>query len=177
MAAIFPIAGIFLIGIPARERKKALLASLLVLALIATFPSCSNSGSGGGGGNQNNPVPSITSFSPTQQVAGSAAQPLTINGTNFMTTSTLTYNGLAQPVTYVSATQLTTTLTQANLATANSYPVVVTNPSPGGGPSGAVNFDVVSKGTPTGTFNVTVTASSGSLTHSTMVTVTVQSAN
>lgn len=177
MAAIFPIAGIFLIGIPARERKKALLASLLVLALIATFPSCSNSGNGGGGGSQNNPVPSITSLSPTQQVAGSAVQPLTINGTNFMTTSTLTYNGLAQPVTYVSATQLTTTLTQANLATANSYPVVVTNPSPGGGPSGAVNFDVVSKGTPTGTFNVTVTASSGSLTHSTMVTVTVQSAN
>jgi len=176
MAAILPIAGIFLIGIPARERKKALLASLLILAVIAMFPSCGGSGGGGGGGNQNNPVPAITSLSPTQQAAGSTPQNLTINGTGFVTSSTVTFNGAAHSATYASATQLTTYLLPGDLAVAGNFPVVVTNPAPGGGASSPVNFDVVS-GTPTGTFTVTVTASSGSLTHSTTFTLTVQSAN
>jgi subtilase family serine protease len=177
MAAILPFAGIFLIGIPARERKKAFLASLLVLALIATFPSCGGSGGGGGGGNQNNPVPAITSLSPTQQVAGSTPQNLTINGTGFVTSSTVTFNGAAHSANYVSGTQLTTYLLPGDLAVAGNFPVVVTNPAPGGGASSPVNFDVVSKGTPTGNFTVTVTASSGSLTHSTTFALTVQSAN
>jgi hypothetical protein len=71
-----------------------------------------------------------------------ATQTLTINGTGFLSTSTVTFNSVAHTATYVSASQLTISLTTADLATAGSYPVVVTNPAPGGGSSTAVNFTV-----------------------------------
>lgn len=168
----FPVLGICLITIPWRVRKRALLATLLAVALVATFSSCG--GSGGGGGQQNNPVPSITSLSPTQQAAGSQGQVLAINGSGFVSSSTATYNGAAHTVTYGgSSTQISIALTASDLAATGNFPVVVTNPSPGGGVSSPVNFNVVT-GTPTGSFNVTVTASSGSLTHNTTFTLTVQ---
>ncbi len=54
----------------------------------------------------------------------------------------MTYNGVAHAATYVSATQLTITLSAGDQATAGSYAVVVTNPAPGGGASNALNFAV-----------------------------------
>ncbi len=90
----------------------------------------------------NNPVPSITSLSPSSAIVGAAAQTLTINGTNFVSTSTVTYNGTPHTPTYVSATQLTISLTTGDQATAGAYPVVVTNPALGGGASTPVNFSV-----------------------------------
>jgi uncharacterized repeat protein (TIGR03803 family) len=48
----------------------------------------------------------------------------------------------------MSATKLTISLTTADLATAGSYPVVVTNPAPGGGTSVAMNFIVANGQTP-----------------------------
>ncbi len=54
----------------------------------------------------------------------------------------MTYNAVAHAATYVSATQLTITLSAGDQATAGSYAVVVTNPAPGGGASNAVNFTV-----------------------------------
>jgi len=170
-AAILPMLGICFLGIPARERRKGSLAMLVVIAFVASFSSCS--GSGGGGGQTTNPVPSITSLSPTQQAAGSNLQTLTINGTGFVSSSTVTYNGSTHISSYVSTSQLTTTLSASDLASAGNFPVVVTNPAPGGGASSAVNFNVVT-GTPTGSFNVTVAASSGSLSHTTTFTLIVQ---
>ena len=170
-SALLPLLGLCLIGIPVWRRKRGALPALMMIALMLTLPSCG--GGGGGGGQQNNPVPAITSLSPTQQAAGSQSQTLTINGTGFITSSAVTYNGTAHTATYVSATELTMSLTASDMATQNSYPVVVTNPAPGGGASNSVDFKVVS-GTPVGTFNVTVTATSGSLQHSTTVALTVQ---
>ncbi|HWY02360.1 MAG TPA: protease pro-enzyme activation domain-containing protein [Candidatus Acidoferrum sp.] len=168
--AMFPLLGICLIGIPA-WRRGALLAFLMV-ALFLTMPSC---GGGGGGGQViNNPVPSITSLSPTQQAAGSGSQALTITGSGFVSGSTVTYNNVAHYIdSYWTATQLAISLTPGDLATAGSFPVVVTNPAPGGGTSSAVDFNVVT-GTPTGTFNVTITGTSGSLTHTANFTLIVQ---
>ena len=57
-------------------------------------------------------------------------------------TSTVTFNGIAHTSTYVSASQLTISLATADLATAGTYPVVVTNPAPGGGSSSSVPFGV-----------------------------------
>ena len=90
----------------------------------------------------NNPAPAITSLSPTSATAGAAAQTLTINGTKFVSTSTVTYNGVAHTATFVSSTQLTITLSASDQATAGTYAVVVTNPAPGGGASNSVNFTV-----------------------------------
>jgi len=74
--------------------------------------------------------------------AGAGAQTLTINGTGFLSSSTVTYNGVATTATYVSASQLTIPLTASDQAAAGNYPVVVTNPAPGGGASNSVNFTV-----------------------------------
>ena len=93
-------------------------------------------------GTGNNPAPALASLSPVSAIAGSTSQILTLNGTNFLSTSTVTYNGVAHAPTPVSGTQMTIALTTADLATAGSYPVVVTNPGPGGGTSSAVNFTV-----------------------------------
>ena len=67
---------------------------------------------------------------------------MTITGTNFLSASTVTYNGVAHAATYVSATQLTITLSAGDQGTVGSYAVVVTNPGPGGGASNALSFTV-----------------------------------
>jgi hypothetical protein len=90
----------------------------------------------------NNPAPTLTSISPTSANAGAAAETITLTGTNFVSTSTVTYGGAAATATYVSKTQLTLALTTANLATGGTFAVVVTNPTPGGGTSATVNFTV-----------------------------------
>jgi hypothetical protein len=64
-------------------------------------------------------------------------------------------------------------LSPDDVAVAGKYPVTVTNPSPGGGPSSAVNFNIVT-GTPTGSFDVAVGASIGALAHSSNLTLVVQ---
>lgn len=72
----------------------------------------------------------ITSLAVTGTNASSGAGPqaLSINGANFLSTSTVTYNGVAHTATYVSATQLTITLSAGDQAAARTYPLVVTNP-------------------------------------------------
>jgi uncharacterized repeat protein (TIGR03803 family) len=93
-----------------------------------------------------NPIPVITSLSPSSASAGSAAQTLTINGGNFVSSSSVSFNGTARVTIFVSSSQLTITLTAADLATAGTFPVSVTNPAPGGGTSNIVSF-IVSSGT------------------------------
>ena len=90
----------------------------------------------------NNPAPTLTSLSPASAVVGAGSQTLTLNGTNFLASSTVTYNGVGHTATFVSSTQLTISLSAADQATAGSYAVVVTNPAPGGGTSSPLNFAV-----------------------------------
>ena len=126
------------------SRYKGVSAVLLGAALLCfLMTSC---GGGGGGSSSppptSNPAPSITSLSPSSATVGAAAQTLTINGTNFMSSSTVTYNRVAHTATYVSSTQLTTPLSASDQATAGTFAVVVTNPAPGGGASNFMNFTV-----------------------------------
>jgi len=90
-----------------------------------------------------------------------------------MGSSTVRYNSASHFATFVSASQMTMALSTGDIANVGTYPVEVSNPAPGGGSSGATNLSVVT-GTPTGSFQVTVTATSGSLTHSTNFTLIVQ---
>jgi hypothetical protein len=172
---MLPLMGICVIGLAVRGKGTSTLIGLMILSLII-LPSCGGGGHTNGGGQHvtNNPVPAITSLSPTQQAAGSASQDVTINGSGLMISSSVTYNGVLHPVkTFINTTQMSIQLTSNDLAVLGQYPVVVTNPSPGGGASGASNFGVVT-GTPTGTYSVTVTASSGTLTHSSTFGMVVQ---
>ncbi|MCW3097342.1 MAG: cell surface receptor domain protein [Chthonomonadaceae bacterium] len=107
----------------------------------------SNSASGGGTTASktfaiNNPVPTLSSISPTSATHGSAAITLTASGTNFNTRSTILWNGTALTTTYVSATQLKASVSAANLTTVGTATVTVFNPTPGGGTSTAVTFTI-----------------------------------
>jgi hypothetical protein len=55
-------------------------------------------------GTGGNPVPTITSLSPASATAGAAAQTLTIKGTDFLSTSTVTYNAVGRAATFVNST-------------------------------------------------------------------------
>jgi hypothetical protein len=89
-----------------------------------------------------NPVPSMSSLSPASLKVGSAAQTLTINGANFRTTSTVTYNGMAHAATYINSGQVTIALSASDLYALGNEPVVVSNPAPGGGVSSPVSFQI-----------------------------------
>ena len=128
-----------------------------------------------------NPVPTITSLSPSSVIAGAAAQTLTVTGTNFIGTSVVNFNGTNRTTTYVSATQLTIQLTVADQGTVGSYNVTVTNPAPGGGTTAASTFTVnpvpaptltaVSPSNPVGgaTYVITLTGTSFGTTATTTV--------
>lgn len=53
-------------------------------------------------------IPTITGLSPNSVTAGAAAQTLTVNGANFISSSVVNFNGTVRTTTFVSATQLTT---------------------------------------------------------------------
>lgn len=89
-----------------------------------------------------NPAPAVTTLAPSSVAAGSTSASITIIGTGFVNSSTAAINGATRPTAYVSSTQLIVTLTAADLATAGSLPVTVTNAGPGGGTSAAVNLTV-----------------------------------
>jgi uncharacterized repeat protein (TIGR03803 family) len=124
-----------------------ILLSTTDLATAGSYPVMVTNPTPGGGNSTvadfavNNLAPTLISLSPTSAVVGSAAQTLTLTGTNFLATSTVTYNGVGHTVTFLTSTELTISLSTTDLATAGSYPVVVTNPF-GGGSSTPLNFAV-----------------------------------
>lgn len=120
--------------------NKAGIAILFVIAL--SWEAGCGGGSGSTFGPPPNPVPSVTSLSPSSATVGAAAQTMTINGSGFLQSSTVTYNGVAHPATFVSSGQLTIQLSASDEATAGTYALVVTNPPPGGGASVSVTFNV-----------------------------------
>ncbi|MFZ0821806.1 MAG: hypothetical protein WAM91_17215, partial [Candidatus Acidiferrales bacterium] len=89
-----------------------------------------------------NPVPTITTLSPTIVDAGSGTFIVTINGTNFISTSVVNFGGAARATTFVSATQVTAAILAGDVASPGSPSVTVTNPAPGGGTSNSVAFTV-----------------------------------
>jgi hypothetical protein len=92
--------------------------------------------------NVNNPVPTLTSISPTSAVHGSAALTLTVTGSNFNTQSKVLWNGSFLLTTYVSATSLKATVSATQLLTAGTATVTVNNPAPGGGTTAGKTFTI-----------------------------------
>ena len=88
-----------------------------------------------------NPVPSISSISPTNSAAG-ANLTLTVNGANFLAGSVVNFGGKSEPTTFVSSTQLTANVLASDLAAGGTPAVTVTNPAPTTGPSSPVNFAI-----------------------------------
>jgi hypothetical protein len=91
-----------------------------------------------------NPVPTLTSISPASTPVGTlpAGNILTVNGTNFVSSSSVAFNGNLRPTNFVSATQLTVPLRASDVASNATITVTVSNPTPGGGVSGSAAFTV-----------------------------------
>jgi sugar lactone lactonase YvrE len=121
-------------------------SAISIFYAMVLFAALATTGCGGGGGIGSppppNPVPSISGISPGFVAAGAAAQSMTITGTNFISASTVSFNGTEHGATVVNSTQLTLTLSAADQASAACYTVAVNNPSPGGGASNSRNFAV-----------------------------------
>lgn len=110
-----------------------------------------------GGGNSNavtftintinvNPVPVLTSLSPASVTAGSSSFTLTVHGSNFISSSVISWNGSPLTTTFVNSLQLTAPITAAMVASVGTANVTVTNPAPGGGTTAALSFTIVSAG-------------------------------
>jgi trimeric autotransporter adhesin len=85
--------------------------------------------------------PSISNINPASIVAGTASEPIIINGQNFASGAAVQWNGVNVPTTYLSSTQLQAQPTTAELGSPAMIQLTVTNPSPGT-VSQFVNFDV-----------------------------------
>ncbi len=114
---------------------------LLILALLVGLAACGNSGSS----TFTNPTPAISAnspFSPSSAVAGSAAFSLTVNGSGFVSTSQVQWNGSNRVTTFVSSTQLAAAITADDVASPGSASVTVVSPAPGGGTSNVLMFTI-----------------------------------
>jgi hypothetical protein len=92
-----------------------------------------------------NPV--LTSISPATKVAGSAAFTLTVTGSNFVSGSTVTWNGTALTTTYNNSTQLSAAVTSALVASVGTATIAVVSPSPSGATSNSTNFSITAAST------------------------------
>ena len=96
-----------------------------------------------------NPVPTITTLAPNSAAPGGAAFSMLLTGTGFFNgTSTVQWNASNRTTTFVSATQLIANITAADIATAGSASVTVTNSAPGGGTSAVSAFAIGSSSSP-----------------------------
>ncbi|MBI3693655.1 MAG: SBBP repeat-containing protein [Acidobacteria bacterium] len=89
-----------------------------------------------------NPVAVVASLSPASATAGGAGFVLTVNGSSFVSTSVVRWNGDARLTTFVSSTQLRAFIPASDIAAPGAAQVTVLNPAPGGGSSGALAFSI-----------------------------------
>jgi subtilisin family serine protease len=103
--------------------------------------------------------PAITSLSPASVPAGVSSFTLTVNGSNFISSSVVRWNGIDRPTTYTNATSLQATIPASDVAAVGAAQVTLFTPPPGGGTSlTALPFTIVTRPTLSVT---TTTASAG----------------
>lgn len=132
--------------------KHFILAPALVCFLVsAVLTGCGGSGSGSNSGNTTPPVtaPTVTSINPTTVTAGSAPLTLTINGTGFLSTTTVQVGGVADATTFVSGTQVTATVAAPQLQNTGPLSVVAFNGAASSASGAPINLLVIPSSPPT----------------------------
>ena len=89
-----------------------------------------------------NPVPFVGNITPAIADAGGAAFTITVNGSGFLANSTVYWATSALTTVFVSSTELTATVTAADIATPGAAAITVQTPAPGGGMSDVLQFEV-----------------------------------
>ena len=109
------------------------------------------------------PTPTVTAISPASANNGDAPFTLAVTGANFVSGSTIEWNGASRPTTLVSSTQLTAAIPASDVANVGTAQVTVA--TAGAGVSAAQSFTVnqapVPNLTQTGTIIASVTAPTG----------------
>jgi pimeloyl-ACP methyl ester carboxylesterase len=131
------------------------LAAQIPASAVATAGSATvkviNPAPGGGTSNDltlviqpppSNPVPAISSLSPSSVVQNSPDFTLTVNGSGFVPASAVKVGGSHRPTTFISDSQVAATVFSSDIAIAGSVTIKVINPSPGGGNSNGVALTV-----------------------------------
>jgi hypothetical protein len=90
-----------------------------------------------------NPVPALTGLSPTTATVGSPAFTLVVTGMNFVSDSTVYWNGSARATTFVNSGRLDAAISTGDITAIGQIGVTVVNPAPGGGTSNTLFFTVV----------------------------------
>ena len=89
-----------------------------------------------------NPVPVLSSISPTSATAGGSGFVLTVNGSNFVAGAVVQLNGIPFATNFVGTTQLTVSLATSDIPTAGAVSVTVVNPPPDGGTSNSLTLTI-----------------------------------
>ena len=92
--------------------------------------------------NIRNPIPVVSSLTPGSSVIGGTGFTLIINGTGFLPSSVVQWNGVARSTRYVGWTELRVDVAAADTLTVGVASVSVVNPAPGGGTSGILQFSI-----------------------------------
>lgn len=91
-----------------------------------------------------NPTPAVSALSPPSVIVGAPATTVTLAGTGFVNgVTSMTLDGGTVGFSYVSSTELQTTVPAADLAAVGTHTFVVSNPIPGGGTSAGANLTVL----------------------------------
>ena len=101
----------------------------LLLAMLAAFTSACGYSKKATTPTQTGTIPTIAALAPNNATHGDSAFVLVVNGTNFSSNAVINFNGVAQTTNQVSGTQLTATISAADIATAGTAAVTVTNPA------------------------------------------------
>jgi hypothetical protein len=88
------------------------------------------------------PTPQITSLSPFAAKQNSGAFTLTVNGSGFVSSSVVEWNGTPRPTTFVDASHLTAAITAADLASSGTASVTASNSTSDGLNSAAAIFAI-----------------------------------
>ena len=99
----------------------------LCAVLLAAMPAA------GYYGRVENPVPVVQSISPAEISMRTGGTQVTLTGRNFVSNSTVTFNGQARNAALVNSTHLNLILRPQDLVEPGTFEIVVTNPPPGGG--------------------------------------------
>ena len=106
-----------------------------------------NPGPAGGTSNSltvaiNNPIPQLSSVTPSFVMPGGPNFTLTASGFNFRPESVVRWNGSDRATTVVSSNQLQATILASDIAVPSTALVTIFNPPPGGGTSFSFSIDV-----------------------------------
>ncbi len=129
--------------VPSMDTRRVL--SFAFLSVCALLPGCSSNPSaptGGGGGTTTAAAPTVTSVSPTQIPAGSATVTLTVNGTGFTSSTAIQVGTVVDATSFVSATQVTASVTAAQLSSGALLPVIALNGGSTSASGTAINLEV-----------------------------------